>query len=70
MDEASIVEFGRSFKVWAGMLLIANLGTIGSLLFVGFKSVWYLSRLDARVDKSQDTANRAHKRLDKIEDKI
>ena len=70
MDQASLIEFGNSLKWYAGFIIMANLGTIGSLLFVGYKAVWWLSKLDSRVTHAQETANRAHQRVDKVEDKL
>lgn len=55
-----------SFKYLIGALLLANLGTIGSILVFGGKAVWWLSKLDARVDHAKETAVRAHKRIDSI----
>jgi len=70
MDQAGLLEFTKQFQTYAGLILVANLGTICSLIFVGFKATWYLSKLDSRVEHAQDTSNRAHQRIDKIEDKI
>lgn len=55
-----------SFKYLIGALLLANLGTIGSILVFGGKAVWWISKLDARVDDAKETAIRAHKRIDSI----
>lgn len=49
-----------------GTLIVANIGTIGSILLYGGKAVWWLSKLDSRVKEAQDTAVRAHKRIDTL----
>lgn len=51
----------------AGVLLIANLGTIVSIIFAAFKAVWWASKLDSKVDDARATAVRAHKRIDTLE---
>lgn len=51
----------------AGVLLIANLGTIVSILFAAFKAVWWASKLDSKVEDAKATAVRAHKRIDTME---
>lgn len=63
MDTSMVPE---SFKYLMGALIVANLGTIGSIIVFGGKAVWWLSKLDARVDHAQETAVRAHKRIDSI----
>ena len=50
----------------AGALLISNLSTLASILYTGFKIVWWASKLDSRVDEAKSTAVWAHKRLDKM----
>jgi len=60
-------EIPSSFYYLIGSLIVANIGTIGTLGVIAFKATWWLSRLDTRVEKAQETAVRAHKRLDKIE---
>lgn len=47
-----------------GALIIANVGTIGTVLFAAARGVWWLSKLDSRVTDAKDTAIRAHKRVD------
>jgi len=70
LDQASLIEFGNSLKWYLGFVVIANLGTIGSLVFAGFRATWFVSKMHSQIEKAQDTAIRAHKRIDKIEDKI
>ena len=53
-------EIPSSFYYAIGFLIVTNIGSIFSFLMVGFKAVWWASKIDAKV-----TA--AHKRLDKIE---
>lgn len=51
-------------------LVLTNLGLIGSLVVVGFKITWWVSKLEAKVETTKDLGIRAHKRIDKIEEKI
>lgn len=51
----------------AGVIVLTNIGTIVSLIFAAFKTVWWASKLDSRVDEARATAVRAHKRIDILE---
>lgn len=61
------MEISTSFYYLVGTLIIANIGTIGTMAAVAFKATWWLSKLDSRVGDAKDAAIRAHKRIDKIE---
>lgn len=45
-------------------LIIANIGTIGAVLFAAAKVVWWIAKLDSKVDVAHSMAVRAHKRID------
>ena len=60
-------EIPNSVYYLAGVIVFTNVGIIASFLFGTYKCVWWISKLDSRVTKAQETANRAHQRLDKIE---
>lgn len=59
------MEVPNSFYYILGVLIIANLGTIGSVMFFAFRAVWWLSKLESKVDKNLHDVNAAH---DKIRD--
>jgi len=63
-----MIEIPSSFYYLVGSLIVANIGTIGTLAVLAFRSTWWLSKLDSRVDSARDAAVRAHKRIDKIEE--
>lgn len=64
------MELPSSFYYTAGILVITNIGTIGTILLVGFRATWWLSKLDSRVEHAQDTANRAHKSINSLKEKF
>lgn len=45
-----------------GVLIFTNIGAIGSFLMVGFKAVWWASKLESKVDA-------AHRRIDDLQEK-
>ena len=59
MTETAI-HLPAQFYWVAGVLLITNLGAIGSFLMVGFRAVWWASKLESKVDA-------AHSRIDNLE---
>jgi hypothetical protein len=62
------VELPSSFYYIVGFLVVTNLSAIGALLMVGFKSVWFISKMHSGIDEAKSMAVRAHKRIDKLED--
>jgi hypothetical protein len=50
-------------------LIIANIATIAVVLGAAFRAIWWMSKLDSRVDDSKECAVRAHIRIDKLEAK-
>lgn len=67
MDQHAALNIPNEVYYVAGVLLVANLGTIVSILFAAFKAVWWASKLDSKVDDAKATAVRAHKRIDTLE---
>lgn len=55
-----MTEIPSSFYYITGFLILTNIGSIGSFLMVGFKAVWWASKLESKV-------NAAHSRLDRME---
>lgn len=64
------MELPSSFYYIVGFLVVTNLSAIGGLVMIGFKTVWWASKTDSKVEESKAMAVRAHKRIDKIEEKI
>jgi len=56
------MELPQSFYYITGFLILSNIGSIGTLLMIGFRAVWFVSKLESKV-----TA--AHERIDRIEGK-
>lgn len=62
----NVPELPPSVYWLVGVIVLANLGTIVSVLIVGFKGVWWLSKLDSRVEsveKSVDSLEKADTEL-------
>jgi hypothetical protein len=51
-----------------GTLVLANLGTIVSILVVFFKGGVFVAETRLGIKDAKDAAVRAHKRIDKIEE--
>jgi hypothetical protein len=60
----------NEFYYIAGVLFVANVGTIVTILIAAMKTVWWASKLDSRVDDAKATAVRAHKRIDRFADEV
>lgn len=58
------------FNAALGGLLIANLATIGSVIYIGFRAVWWTSRLSFRVEQNEKDINEAHKKIRAVEDRV
>lgn len=59
-------QLPTSFYIAVGFLVIANLGTIGTMLAFIFKAGMFVADTKAGIKESKETAVRAHKRIDKI----
>jgi hypothetical protein len=55
------------FYYVAGVILLANIGTIVTVAFAAFRAIWWAAKLDSRVKETKDCAVRAHKRIDQLE---
>lgn len=67
MEQHAALNIPNEVYYVAGVLLLANVGTIVSILFAAFKAVWWASKLDSKVEEARATAVRAHKRIDSME---
>lgn len=48
------MEIPNSFYVIAGTLIVANLGTIFSLIYGVGRLVWFIAQLESRVEKLEN----------------
>ena len=50
-----------------GAVIVTNIGAVGSVLYMMGKALWWVSKLDSRVEQNSKDVNAAHKRLREIE---
>lgn len=60
------VSIPTSFYLVVGILVVANLGVIITMVTFIFKAGLFVARTEAGIAKANDCAIRAHKRIDKI----
>jgi hypothetical protein len=63
------VQLPNEIYYIAGVIILTNVGTLVTLFFAAFRSVWWLSKLDSRVAETKAMAVRAHKRIDQMDQK-
>jgi hypothetical protein len=57
-----------SFMYWVvGIVVFMNVGTIIAIAGAAAKGVWWLSKLDSRVEKNKRDVNFAHEKIRTIE---
>lgn len=49
-----------------GALIVANIGTIGTVAMVAFRAIWWLSKLESKVEETRNMSVRAHRRIDEM----
>lgn len=57
------MEVPSSLYYLVGTLIVANIGTIGSVLLFGAKAIWWISKLESRVDKNNHDIQAAHEKI-------
>lgn len=69
MPDAAVAaaQIPSSFYVIAGTLIVANLGTLLTVLVYIFKGGMFVAETKAGIKDAKDAAVRAHKRIDKLE---
>ena len=77
MQNQLLENIPASFYTIAGILIFANIGAIGSIIYAAFKTVWWFSKLDSRVkvleisaekeSGAKEMAIRSHRRIDRFE---
>lgn len=50
----------NNFNYILGGLIVANVGTIGSIVLYGAKFIWWIAKLDSRVTENEKDINAAH----------
>lgn len=63
-------QIPNSFYIIAGTLVVANLGTIFSLIYGIGKLIWFMAQLDARVQKVEGDVKAAHDRIRELHQAI
>lgn len=61
------MELPSSIYYIAGAVILANVGTIATIIFASWRAVWWVSKLDSRVADAKAAAVRAHRRIDLLE---
>lgn len=51
------------FYAGIGFMVLANIGTIAAVIWAGGKALWWLSKLDSRVEKNTGDINSAHTKI-------
>lgn len=59
-----------TFYVVVGVLIVANFASLITILTFIFKAGMFVSDTKAGITKATESAIRAHKRIDKVEEKI
>lgn len=60
-----MTEVPASLYAIVGILVVTNLSTVGAIIIFIFKCGMFVSDTKAGILKAQETANRAHRRIDK-----
>ncbi len=61
-----MTEIPQAFYYLIGTLIIANFSAIIAVVAAAGRALWWVSKLDSRVEDAKATAVRAHKRIDLI----
>lgn len=63
MDVGQATEIPTSFYIIVGGLVVANLGTVISIIYGIGRLVWYLAKLDSRVSVAEDEIKETNERI-------
>jgi hypothetical protein len=50
----------NTFYWVAGLLIVTNIGTVGTILFTMGRALWWVAKLDSRVEKNSKDVDSAH----------
>jgi hypothetical protein len=53
-----------------GALVVMNVGSIGSMAVAAFRVIWFVSKLDSRIEANRKDVNNAHEKIRGIESKL
>jgi hypothetical protein len=60
----------HSAYVVIGVLVLMNLGAIGSMVWAAGRIIWYFAKQDSKVTEARNVGIRAHKRIDEANIRI
>jgi len=60
----------KEFYYIVGFLIFTNLSSILVISGAALKAVWWTAKADGRIDAAKSTGDRAHQRIDKLEDRL
>lgn len=63
------MEVSAQFTNTIGVLVISNVAVLISVIVFIFKAGMFVSETRTGITKAQETSNRAHSRIDRLEDK-
>lgn len=66
MDQVAQNAELQKFYWVMGTLIVMNFGTIISIFVAAAKALWWVSKLDSRVETNRKDINEAHKMIRKI----
>ena len=59
-----------SLNYFLGGLVLANIGTMVTIIIAVLKFTWFLSKMDSRIEKNETDTNAAHEKIRWIKDKF
>ncbi len=63
-----MTEIPAALYAIVGILVVTNLSTVGALIVFIFKCGMFVSDTKSGISRAQETANRAHRRIDQLEE--
>lgn len=64
------MDVPAGFYYLVGSLVVANLGTIGAIVVFAGRALWWLSKLDSRVEHNTKDLHAAHDKLREIKNDL
>lgn len=65
-----MTEIPPALYAVVGILVVTNLSTVGALIVFIFKCGMFVADTKAGIAKAQETAVRAHQRIDRVQEKL
>ena len=60
----------ENIDAWIGGLFLANLATIGSIIYAAGRVVWHFAKQDSRLASCEKDIDAAHEKIRWIKDKF